>query len=161
MVSAWASKNNLILGQIKTEKKSNEITAIPKLLDMIDVQNCTVTIDAMGCQKEIAKKIIQNKANYILALKGNQGTLKDDVELFFQDCIKTDFKNLNYNFYSSTEKAHGRIEIRNVYVVNDIDWLDEKKSLDSLSTIIMVEATREFKGKKLKVVLKIKDLKQH
>src|SRR3989304_9006241 len=113
MVSTWASKNNLILGQIKTEKKSNEITAIPKLLDMIDVQNCTVTIDAMGFQKEIAKKIIQNKANYILALKGNQGTLKDDVELFFQDCIKTDFKNLNYNFYSSTEKAHGRIEIRN------------------------------------------------
>lgn len=150
MVSAWASKNNLILGQIKTEKKSNEITAIPKLLDMIDVQNCTITIDAMGCQKEIAKKIIQNKANYVLALKGNQGTLKEDVELFFQDGIKTDFKNLNYNYYSSTEKSHGRIETRNVYVVNEINWLDEKKAWDSLSTIIMVEAIREFKNKRTK-----------
>jgi predicted transposase YbfD/YdcC len=148
MVSAWASKNDLILGQIKTEKKSNEITAIPKLLDMIDIQNATVTIDAMGCQKEIAKKIIQNKANYIFALKGNQGTMKEDIELFFQDGLKNDFKNQKYNFYSSTEKAHGRIETRNVYVINEIDWINGRKSWDSLSTIIMVESTRELKDKK-------------
>jgi predicted transposase YbfD/YdcC len=147
MVSAWANQNRLILGQVKTEEKSNEITAIPKLLDMIDVKDCTITIDAMGCQKEIAEKIIDNEANYILALKGNQGSLKGDISLFLQDAIKTDFKGIDYDFYSSTEKSHGRIETRKIYVVDNINWLEGKDHWKSLSSIILVESTREHKNK--------------
>ena len=85
MVSAWSAKQNLVLGQVKVADKSNEITAIPKLLDMLTIKGAVVTIDAMGCQREIAAKIIEKEADYVLALKGNQGTLRDDVEEFFTE----------------------------------------------------------------------------
>ena len=148
MVSAWASQNRLLLGQIKTDEKSNEITAIPQLLDMIDINSCIVTIDAMGCQKNIAEKIISNKGDYILNLKGNQNALWADVDLFFKDAVETNFKDIEYDFFSSQEKGHGRIEIRNVYGVSDIDWLFGKEKWKSIKSIVLVESTREIKGKR-------------
>ena len=85
MISAWSSGQNLVLGQVKVAEKSNEIAAIPKLLDALTIKGATITIDAMGCQREIAAKIIEKEADYVLALKGNQGTLRDDVEFFFTE----------------------------------------------------------------------------
>ena len=109
MVSAWASDMNMVLGQIKTNEKSNEITAIPELLDLLDISGSTITIDVMGCQKKIAKKIIDNNANYALALKQNHGDLYDDVDLFFQSLKKTDVKELSENYFESVDGDHGRV----------------------------------------------------
>jgi len=112
MISAWATRNGLILGQMKTEEKSNEITAIPELLKMIDVSGRTITIDAMGCQREIAKQIIEQDGEYVLALKGNQKLLHDDVLLFFTDSFKKGLKGITHDYYESIEKGYGRIETR-------------------------------------------------
>lgn len=103
LVSAWSSSNNFSLGQIQVDKKSNEITALPKLLDILDVSGCTVTIDAMGCQKDIATKIRDNNADYVLALKANQGDLHQDVELFFQTEKANNFEEFNCNVFETTE----------------------------------------------------------
>jgi predicted transposase YbfD/YdcC len=147
IVSAWATEKGLLLGQVQTDVKSNEITAIPQLLDMLNIKDCVISIDAMGCQKEIAKKIINKNGDYILALKGNQGTLREDVELFFSE-EKNNWKTLPYEQVRSIEKGHGRIETREVYVIRDIDWLEQKKEWSNLSAIIMVKSQREIKDKK-------------
>ncbi len=97
MVSAWCSEQNLVLGQVKVDEKSNEITAIPELLDLLQIHGAIVTINAMGCQRDIARLIIEKKADYIFSLKGNQGTLRDDVELFFEEQIKVDFAGADRN----------------------------------------------------------------
>lgn len=99
MVSAWASENNLILGQVKAEEKSNEITAIPELLDLISIKDNIITIDAMGTQKDIAKKIIDNKGDYVLALKENQATLHADVKDYFKFALAENFNEIDYKFY--------------------------------------------------------------
>jgi predicted transposase YbfD/YdcC len=96
MVSAWACRNKMVLGQVKTDEKSNEITAIPQLLQLLDLHGCIVTIDAMGCQKEIADQIIEGEADYVLALKGNQGNLHEDIKLYFEDAVASGFKELVY-----------------------------------------------------------------
>lgn len=108
MVSAWATQNGLVLGQIKTEDKSNEITAIPALLQMIEVAGCTVTIDAMGCQRDIAEKILDKEGDYVLALKSNQKTLHEDIKLFFETHRVNHFKETKYDYYKTIEKGHGR-----------------------------------------------------
>jgi len=115
MVSAWASENNLVLGQIKVDDKSNEITAIPQLLDLLEISGCIVTIDAMGCQREIVKKIRDKDADYVLALKGNQGTLFDDAHRLFDQARETGFENCDY--YRTEGKGHGRIEIRECWTL--------------------------------------------
>ncbi len=113
IVSAWADKNNLILGQIKVDEKSNEITAIPKLLDMLLIKGTTVTIDAMGTQVKIARKIVKKEADYILAVKGNQGELFDD--------IKDSFKVIDlFDYYKDIDYGHGRIETRKCSVITDL-----------------------------------------
>ena len=99
MVSAWSTANSLVLGQEKTSEKSNEITAIPELLNVLDLKGCIVSIDAMGCQQTIAKKIVDKKADYILALKGNQGNLHKEVSKFFNQSFDNKFKNINHDFY--------------------------------------------------------------
>ena len=146
MVSAWASEMNMVVGQVKTEEKSNEITAIPELLDLLEISGCIVTIDAMGCQKKIAAKIIEKDADYVLALKKNQGTLHDDVELFLQDAKKTDFKDIQNSYHETIDGDHGRIETRRHWVVSDIDWLDAKSLWKGLASIGMVEREREIDG---------------
>lgn len=142
MVSAWACANGIVLGQIKTDEKSNEITAIPQLIKTLEIEGCIVTIDAMGCQKNIAKTIIDSGAEYVLALKDNQATLHDNVQLFFQDYFNSTSNQCACDFYQSTDGDHGRIEIRKYWTTSDIDWLQGKESWKNLNTIGMVQRER-------------------
>lgn len=146
MVSAWASANKVILGQLKTDEKSNEITAIPNLLKLLDISGCIITIDAMGTQKKIAKTIIDQGAEYILALKENQKTLCQDVSLFFKQA--QEMKEQGYTFDEATcvDGGHGRIETRKAIVTSDIGWLQDKKNWEGIKTIGMIESTREVDG---------------
>lgn len=141
MLSAFASNARLVLGQTKVDAKTNEITAIPELLDLLVIKGSIITIDAMGCQKEIAKKIIEKNADYIFGLKGNQGDLHENIETYFND------KTLSFDCYEETDKGHGRIEIRKIYVSSSIDWLEQKKDWKGLSSIIKVESTRILQDK--------------
>lgn len=143
MVSAWASENRMVLGQVKTDEKSNEITAIPQLLKILDLKGCIVTIDAMGCQKNIARQIIEQEADYILALKGNQGLLHEDIQLFFEDAAQSDFKDIDFTYLETIDGDHGRIETRRYRCTSEIDWLSEKDSWAGLRTVIMVERERD------------------
>jgi predicted transposase YbfD/YdcC len=148
MVSAWASENRVTLGQVITDEKSNEITAIPELLDLLEIKGCIVTIDAMGCQKKIVDKIVTEKeADYVLSLKGNHGTLHKDVKSFFEMALETNFKNISFNSYVTVDGDHGRIETRRHYIVSDIDWLDGKDKWKKLNTIGMVISERDINGK--------------
>jgi len=135
VVSAWVAENQITLGEIKTDEKSNEITAVPELLDMIDVEGSIVTADAMSCQKDISRKITEKNADYVIGLKGNQETLHDDVELYFkelaQECEKAETR----------EKGHGRIEKREYFLATDIDWLWQKPEWTNLNGIGMVKST--------------------
>ncbi len=146
MVSAWASEQRLVLGQLKTEEKSNEIKAIPLLLELLELQGCIVTIDAMGCQTEIASQIITQEADYVLSLKGNQGTLYEEVAEYFAWAEKINFKDLEYDYCRTLEKDHGRIEERRCWITEDTDWFTEKAEWAGLRSFIMVEAEREVVG---------------
>jgi predicted transposase YbfD/YdcC len=149
IVSAWLNKNDLVLGQIKTAEKSNEITAIPELLDLLFIEGCIVTIDAMGTQKEIAKKIINDKkANYVLALKGNQPTLYEHVKEYFQICLEEKFTDTEYQFVRTAEKGHGRIEVREYYLITDLSWLKPKEGWHCLKSVGMAINKIEKKGVK-------------
>lgn len=147
MVSAWATENRMVLGQVKTEEKSNEITAIPELLRVLALKGCIVTIDAMGCQREIVKQIVDQEADYVICLKGNQGTLHKEVELLFQDAKQNDFKNLSHDTYETTDGDHGRIEIRRFTTTADIDWCEDKPKWKKLTSFGMVESEREVGDK--------------
>jgi predicted transposase YbfD/YdcC len=145
MVSAWAAANRLVLGQLKTNEKSNEITAIPELLRVLALKGCIVTIDAMGCQTEIAKLIVDQEADYVLALKGNQGTLHDDVQDLFAYARQINFQNIAHDFHETIDKGHGRIEIRRHWTIADpefITYLDPTGKWAGLQSIGMVEAQR-------------------
>lgn len=143
MVSAWSSKQKLVLGARAVEEKSNEITAIPELLDLLAITGAIVTIDAMGCQKKIAEKIIAKGADYVLGLKGNQGTLRDDVELLFDEQMTNGFKDISVSKTADTDAGHGRIETREVFATADIGWLKERHGWKGLNTITMVLSIRE------------------
>jgi predicted transposase YbfD/YdcC len=142
IISAWANKAGLTLGQVKTDEKSNEITAIPELLELLELHGCIVTIDAMGTQKEIAQSICEGGAEYVLALKGNQGTLKEDIELYFQDAQEQDFSIAAFDYHKTVDKDHGRIEIREWWVTDDIDWLSMKDQWANLQSICMMKTQR-------------------
>lgn len=148
MVSAWASANGIVVGQVKTDSKSNEITAIPELLKILGISGCIVTIDAMGCQKEIAEEIVDREADYVLALKENHPILYKDVTLFLDNALEEKFKDVEYSYMKTVDKGHGRIETRRYWITSQIDWLWQKKEWKSLKSIGMVESTREIKGKK-------------
>lgn len=147
MVSAWACANGLVLGQIKTEEKSNEITAIPQLLRTLEIKGCIVTIDAMGCQTKICETIVEKGADYVLALKGNQGNLHDDVKLYFQEQKQNDFKDGSFDYHETIDADHGKIEIRKYWTVSDTNWLQGKENWKNLETICMVERERQFADK--------------
>ena len=147
MVSAWASANGVVLGQIKTEEKSNEITAIPQLLGMLAIKGAIITIDAMGCQREIAKSIIDKEADYVLSLKGNQGTLQEDVEYFWKTAQTENFKGIIYDYYESTEKDHGRIDVRRYWVSEELVSISTKEAWKGLRSIGMVESERHIGDK--------------
>jgi len=146
LVSAWACESKMVLGQVKTKEKSNEIRAIPELLKVLELEGCIVTIDAMGCQKEIVKTIIDKSADYVLGLKGNQGTLHEDVELYFEDCRASGFKEVTYDYHETIDGDHGRIETRRYWTTADTDWLADKALWKNLSTIAMVQRERYVDG---------------
>src|SRR5208283_883284 len=147
VVSAFAARQRMVLGQTKVGDKSNEIVAIPALLDLLAIEGAVVTIDAMGCQREIAQKIIDKKADSILALKGNQGTLRDDVELFAHEQKAVAFKNTSVSQDTTVDGDHGRIETRTVTVFHDIGWLQDNHQWPGLKSVVMVESERETDGK--------------
>ena len=141
MVSAGAQQNNLVLGQVKVDDKSNEITALPKLLARLDIAGAVITIDAMGCPKKIAEQIIRQGADYVFSLKGNQGNLHDDVKTFFTSSLSPAVASVSY------EGDHGRIETRAIRATANIAWLQERHDWNSLQSIIAVTAKREIGDK--------------
>ena len=144
MVSAWAVGNGIVLGQIKTDEKSNEITAIPELIKQFELKDTIVSIDAMGCQKAIAKQIIDKKGDYVFSLKGNHSNLHDQIKLFFED---TSNGQAELDTFESTDGDHGRIEIRRYATCSDIDWLQGKEQWAGLKTITKVQRERRTDNK--------------
>jgi predicted transposase YbfD/YdcC len=147
MVSAFAAGQRLVLGQVKVTEKSNEIIAIPKLLDMLAIDGTIVTIDAMGCQRDIAQKIIDKKADYVLALKGNQGSLREDVEIFIAEQQAVGFKDCEISQHRTIDGDHDRIETRITTVIHDAKWLQDRHNWPGLRAIVMIESSREICGK--------------
>jgi predicted transposase YbfD/YdcC len=145
LVSAFVSKNQLVLGQIATESKSNEITAIPKLLAMLDLAKLTVTIDAMGCQREIAAQIIGQKGHYILAVKENQPTLHARVKALLDEAMLDGFAGMNHGYDEQTDDGHGRIETRKVWATDQVELLGEDllSLWPGLASVAVVESTRQ------------------
>jgi predicted transposase YbfD/YdcC len=142
LVSAFSHGSGLVLGQRAVDGKSNEIKAIPELLKLIQIRGKVVTIDAMGCQKEIAREIRARKGDYVLALKGNQTRLHEDVKAFFVWAREQGFKDIPHAFSETTDKGHGRIEIRKVWCTEDISWLEGRQAWAGLKSVVAVESER-------------------
>jgi predicted transposase YbfD/YdcC len=147
MVSAFAARQRLVLGQVKVAEKSNEIIAIPKLLEMLAIEGAIITIDAMGCQRDIAQKVIDQKADYVLALKGNQSSLREDVELFATEQKTRGFADTTISRDTTINGDHGRIETRTTTVIHDVGWLQARHAWPGLKAVVMVESSREISGK--------------
>ena len=146
MVSAWAGRAQLVLGQVKVDQKSNEISAIPELLALLALQGCIVTIDAIGCQREIAQAILDKDADYVLALKGNQGHLLADVTDIFTTARAVDFKDVAHDQTHLTGKAHGRMETRRCWTISDpmeLSYLRDYRDWPQLRSVVMLEASRQ------------------
>jgi len=157
VVSAWAESNGLVLGQLKVADKSNEITAVPELLRVLELSGCIVTIDAMGCQKKIAKEIIEADADYVLALKGNQEKVHEEIKSFLDAALlelqtprpkgaKLSRAAASLKSYETIEKDHGRLEIRRYYQSDYLDWFADRDKWEGLKSCGMVESIREEKG---------------
>lgn len=157
VVSAWAESNNLVLGQLKVEDKSNEITAVPQLLRVLELTGCIVTLDAMGCQKKIAKEIIEADADYVLALKGNQETVHEEVKSFLDGMLEEKKAArpssapvrkavATLQELETVEKDHGRIETRRYYQSDELDWFADRLKWEGLRTVGMVESIRQVGG---------------
>ena len=143
MVSAFAADVRLVLAQEKTEEKSNEITAIPRLLKLLDLKGQIVTIDAAGCQKVIAAQIVEQQGDYVLALKGNQGTLNEDVRLFLETEASKPSSDAIESVHEESDAGHGRIETRRCIVSSKLDWLKQKPQWAGLKTVAMIKERRE------------------
>jgi len=146
IVSAFLTDLGISIAGVKVDEKSNEITAIPELLDLISIENCIVTIDAMGCQKEIAKKIVEKDGHYCFAVKENKKNFYVDIKDYFNFVLNDNLEKKNLVTYSTTDKDHGRIERREHYIVYDIDWLYGKENWQNLSMIGMTRNYREING---------------
>jgi len=147
VVSAWASEQSVVLGQVRCEEKSNEITAIPELLKILNLEGCIVTIDAIGCQTEIVGEIVEKRADYVISLKGNQGTLHQQVKDYLDWAERIGFKEIRSDYCETLEKDHGRIETRRCWVTEEIGWLEQKAKWKNLKSVVLVEAIREVIGK--------------
>jgi len=146
MVSAWAVENHLVLGQVKVDDKSNEITAIPELLQVLEISGCIITIDALGCQKEIAAAIVAQEADYVLALKENHGRLYEDLVQLFDDLQASDFKAYPCNQAQTVNKNHGRLETRTCWVIADqavLMQLRDAPEWKGLQAVVKVHARRQ------------------
>jgi predicted transposase YbfD/YdcC len=148
MVSAWTTANRLVLEQVKVEQKSNEITAIPQLVKVLDLAGCIVTIDAMGCQKDIVKLLDAQEADYIITLKKNQKSLYERAEHLFKSAISSQFAGLSVSRYTSQEVSHGREEIRHYLLLSDIrEQVDPLHQWSNLNSVGLVESVRTVDGK--------------
>jgi predicted transposase YbfD/YdcC len=146
IVSAWATESGLLLGQRKVRDKSNEITVVPELLRALELAGCIVTADAMHCQKDIAKEIIEADADYVLALKGNQSRAFEEVKSFLDDAVSRKDKDLV--FLETVEKGHGRLEQRRYWQSQQIEWYEDRLAWEGLRSVGMVESVREINGKR-------------
>ena len=144
MVSAWCESNQTVLGQIVTDAKSNEITAIPQLLELLDLDGAVVTTDAMGCQKAIAEKAISCGADYVLQVKGNHPRLQKELKLLFDECRRQDAHAVAYDYTVDVDKGHGRIETRRCWMTTDVSWLPGGQEWQDLGSFACVEATRRI-----------------
>jgi predicted transposase YbfD/YdcC len=142
LVSAWCAANHLVLGQVATDAKSNEITAIPELLKLLDLTGAVVTIDAAGCQKKIAERIVDQGGHYILQLKGNQGSLHQETVMLFDQCLTDDCHGVSYHTAQTLNKGHGRLEARHIWATSEVDWFAEKGKWKNLRCLIRVRAQR-------------------
>jgi predicted transposase YbfD/YdcC len=148
MVSAWSCANGLVLGQRKVDGKSNEITAIPALLDIMDIEGCTLTLDAMGCQQAIVEQITAKGGNYVVSLKGNQGNLNEDVKAWFQKAWREHYSGIVHEQFEHTDSGHGRIEVRKCLQVEiDTGWLNDIDKWRSIKTVIQIDSQRHINGK--------------
>jgi predicted transposase YbfD/YdcC len=151
LVHAWATANHLLLGQLAVDEKSNEITAIPELLRMIELTGAIVTIDAMGCQKEIARTIREEQADYLLALKGNHEHLHDQVVAFWEEAYRRGFEGDEVlSYHRQWNESHGRFEARRCWSTSDLSWLEGREQWDGLRSVVLVESER-FVGDSLSV----------
>ena len=140
VVSAWVAANGVALGQVVTDAKSNEITAIPALLDLLDIRGAVVSIDAMGCQKSIATTIVEGGADYLLALKDNHPTAHQEVAAYFADAVGT----TTVHSHTTTDAGHGRVEVRRVHVTTDTAWFEDRAAWKGLKSFVMVESERHL-----------------
>lgn len=147
MVSAFAARQRLVLGQVKVDEKSNEITAIPRLLAMMAIEGAIVTIDAMGCQRAIARTILDKKADYVLALKGNQSALHEDVALFVAEQKGRGFHDTKISRNTTVDNDHGRIETRATTVIHSVEWLQKRHQWPGLQAVVVIDSMRETGGK--------------
>lgn len=146
LVSAWATANHLVLGQVKVNDKSNEITAIPQLLRVLALKGCIVTIDAMGCQTEIARQILAADADYVLTVKDNQANLLEDISFFFDLAQQNQFENVDYDYAKTVNGGHGRIETRECWTIAGVESLDFLRGYDNwqgLQTMVKVKRRRQ------------------
>jgi predicted transposase YbfD/YdcC len=146
LINAYVHENHAVFAQLKVDDKTNEITAIPSLLEMLQLEEATVTIDAMGCQKDIAQKIVDQGGHYVLALKGNQSTLQEDVQAFMDDRIAHGVTRQG-DYYETVEKSHGRLETRKCWTCWQADWLTQRHAWAGLATMVAVECTRTIHDK--------------
>jgi len=147
MVNAWCETNHMALGQLATDAKSNEITAIPKLMKLLDLKDAVVTIDAGGCHKKIAQQIVDQGGHYILQLKGNQGTLHKETVMLFDQCLTDDCRGISYSTAATTDGGHGRIEERRIWATSEVNWFAERDKWKNLRCLIRVQAKRTVDGK--------------
>jgi len=146
MVSAWVREDGISLGQVKVAEKSNEITAIPNLVDALDISGSVVSIDAMGCQKDIAKKIIENEANYVLAVKLNQPTLYEEIKAYFDWARVDPIEKKHLDVYKETTFDHGRTVTYTTFMTTDVIWFEGIKDWQALRSFILVERVRTEKN---------------
>jgi len=149
MVSAWATEQHLVLGQVAVDSKSNEITAIPKLLDLLDVSGAIVTIDAMGCQKEIAAKIRDGGGDYVLSVKENQPHLLEDIQMCFERGLDTDFAGMEYSYHEEVYQGHGRVETHSVHTIVNPKGIRNQDQWKDLRAITFIYSERQEVGKEM------------
>lgn len=146
IVSAWSTDNQLVLGQVRVDEKSNEITAIPVLLDMLDVRGCLVTIDALGCQTAIADQIVAQEADYVLACKGNQERIHTDVEQLFTNLLSVEQPSGVLDYVKMTNEGHGRREIREIWTTDHLETIRDRERWTKLQSVACVRSERTSAG---------------
>jgi len=142
MLNAWSVENRLVLGQLAVEEKSNEITALPRLMDMLDLQGCVVTADALNCRKVVARKAVEQQADYVLAVKGNHPAMHDEIKRYMDALAGSTPAG-----FETVEKDHGRTETRRIWQSDAVSWFEDRQSWDGLRSFCLVEAVREYAGR--------------